>query len=278
MIQDMFLMVYKTIPDEVFYSTDISDGAKILYAQLLSMCYKKDHCWPKIQYLQDKLNRSRSHIKRQIKELIDNELLTKEKTGRGDVYKPRGVRYEPSEGSDTNPPLINNIKEIKAVSVGVRDNERKRPTSTPTPTPTACCAMVNQDSNQGIEQKQTSGQDERTIFNRYKKYPIADRPRDDGVVPDGEVMYSQLKNNGVKKLADKVVDYFETVTGRDCAKRDYNMRFILERINDGGEFFEFKGIIDVKYRQWKGSKKMREFIRPQTLFAKDNYMDYLDEF
>lgn len=66
---------YSIIPSDVMYNKKLSDGAKLLYAIILSHANNKGLCDATNQYLADITSKSERTIKYQIKELIDNEYI-----------------------------------------------------------------------------------------------------------------------------------------------------------------------------------------------------------
>lgn len=69
------MFYYSILPSAVMYDKKLSDGAKILYAIILSHANNKGLCDATNQYLADITSKSERTIKYQIKELIDNEYI-----------------------------------------------------------------------------------------------------------------------------------------------------------------------------------------------------------
>lgn len=51
---------------------------------------------------------------------------------------------------------------------------------------------------------------------------------------------------------------------------------IKARMNEGFELEDFKNVIDIKVKSWKGDIKMDKFLRPETLFG-NKFESYLNE-
>lgn len=66
---------YSIIPSSVMYDTKLTDGAKILYALILSLANNKGLCDASNEYLASMTKKSERTIKYQIKELIDNDYI-----------------------------------------------------------------------------------------------------------------------------------------------------------------------------------------------------------
>lgn len=85
------------------------------------------------------------------------------------------------------------------------------------------------------------------------------------------------KPDGKTEEIRQIIDYFNYVCGTNYR---YNTkatnRLINARLNEGFSVDDFKTVIDKKFKAWKDDKKMREFIRPATLFS-GKFEDYLNE-
>lgn len=55
------------------------------------------------------------------------------------------------------------------------------------------------------------------------------------------------------------------------------LRVLIARIDDGYEIQDMKAIIAMYARKWKDDPKMKEYLRPQTLFGPENIEKYLGE-
>ena len=60
---------YKTIPDSVFFCTEISDKAKLLYALILALSRDTGICWATNSYLSNQLNCTKKYISKLVAEL-----------------------------------------------------------------------------------------------------------------------------------------------------------------------------------------------------------------
>lgn len=62
--------------------------------------------------------------------------------------------------------------------------------------------------------------------------------------------------------------------------RDNNkqtLKSLNARIREGYSLDDFKSVIDYKVEQWGSDDKMKEYLRPQTLFAVSHFEDYLSQ-
>lgn len=69
------MFYYSILPSAVMYDKKLSDGAKILYAIILSLANNKGLCDATNKYLGDLTSKSERTIKYQLKELIDNDYI-----------------------------------------------------------------------------------------------------------------------------------------------------------------------------------------------------------
>ena len=69
------MFYYSILPSAVMYDKRLSDGAKILYAIILSLANNKGLCDATNKYLGDLTSKSERTINYQIKELLDNEYI-----------------------------------------------------------------------------------------------------------------------------------------------------------------------------------------------------------
>ena len=52
---------------------------------------------------------------------------------------------------------------------------------------------------------------------------------------------------------------------------------INARLNDRFSVNDFKAVIDIKVKKWLNDPKMRDYLRPETLFAASHFESYLNE-
>lgn len=69
------MFYYSILPSAVMYDKRLSDGAKILFAIILSLANHKGLCDATNNYLGDLTSKSERTIKYQIKELVDNNYI-----------------------------------------------------------------------------------------------------------------------------------------------------------------------------------------------------------
>lgn len=69
------MFYYSILPSAIMYDKKLSDGAKILYAIILSLANNKGLCDATNKYLADVTSKSERTINYQVKELLDNNYI-----------------------------------------------------------------------------------------------------------------------------------------------------------------------------------------------------------
>lgn len=94
---------------------------------------------------------------------------------------------------------------------------------------------------------------------------------------------TQLNNNKkinkdeLKNLIHLVVNYLNLKTSKNFKESTKNtVKHISARIKEGFTFDDFKSVIDIKTAEWKNSKEMSKYLRPETLFG-TKFEGYLNQ-
>lgn len=94
---------------------------------------------------------------------------------------------------------------------------------------------------------------------------------------------TQLNNNKkinkdeLKNLIHLVVNYLNLKTSKNFKESTKNtVKHISARIKEGFTFDDFKSVIDIKTAEWKNSKEMSKYLRPETLFG-NKFEGYLNQ-
>lgn len=89
------------------------------------------------------------------------------------------------------------------------------------------------------------------------------------------------KLNGVTSQAMEVLDFLNAKTGRKFRGLDgrgrptANLTLIINRLKTGVSVQDCKTVIARKFRDWSNDDKMREYLRPETLFCASKFESYL---
>jgi uncharacterized phage protein (TIGR02220 family) len=84
----------------------------------------------------------------------------------------------------------------------------------------------------------------------------------------------ELHVNGQHAKAVEVLQYLNTVTGSHFRNGDANIKYVKARLKEGYSVERLKEIALLKAEQWGKDEKMAEYLRPKTLFSKDNCAQY----
>ncbi len=110
---------------------------------------------------------------------------------------------------------------------------------------------------------------------RWKKYRVAHRVTQEN--PNGVSMALQSSSSVKEINCRAVLDYLNEKTGKHFSiKSKQTQRLISTRSGEGFNLEDFKRVIDTKVAKWKTDPKMRDFLRPQTLFG-TKFESYLQE-
>ena len=95
---------------------------------------------------------------------------------------------------------------------------------------------------------------------------------------------NDIKKNNVGKPdtfdcdIKEIVDYLNQKTQSNFkAKTEETRKSIRARLKEGYTVDDFKRVIDSKSSDWADSERMREYLRPSTLFRPANFEAYLNE-
>ena len=93
---------------------------------------------------------------------------------------------------------------------------------------------------------------------------------------DEQTVDNNKSRNSTRVPYKEIIDYLNEKTGRNYKhKAKINQRVIKARMNEGYTIEEFKTVIDKKTDEWNNDVKMKEFLRPETLFGTkfDRYLN-----
>lgn len=91
----------------------------------------------------------------------------------------------------------------------------------------------------------------------------------------------QKKTNKEKETAAAVLAYLNERAMRqfptEGKRADNNLKIIIARLRDGFTEEELKKVIDCKVSKWLDEPKMKDYLKPSTLFRPGHCADYLEE-
>lgn len=95
---------------------------------------------------------------------------------------------------------------------------------------------------------------------------------------DNNIYIVEQTENSVESDVDEVIDYLNTKTNSNFRKTTKAYRkAIRARLNEGYSLDDLKTVIDSRMDKWGNDAEMREYLRPQTLFAPSHFDAYLNE-
>jgi len=71
-----------------------------------------------------------------------------------------------------------------------------------------------------------------------------------------------------------ILDYLNSKTNSKYQAVESNAKFIRARLAEGHTVEVIKQVIDVKCAEWLNDKKMKQYLRPKTLFNAENFNSY----
>lgn len=75
-----------------------------------------------------------------------------------------------------------------------------------------------------------------------------------------------------------IIDYFNERCGTRYTYRNKAVNGMIHaRLSEGFTVKDFKTVIDTKAAKWENDPKMRDYLRPKTLFSASNFESYLNE-
>jgi uncharacterized phage protein (TIGR02220 family) len=90
------------------------------------------------------------------------------------------------------------------------------------------------------------------------------------------LIWQEIDNYQDEDLAQKVMDYFNEVNESHYKNAD-KIRSVIRQIPKVG-FDQFQSVILHKKETWGKDIKMKDYIRPATLFgSKNKFLQYLDD-
>src|SRR5690606_20368424 len=56
-----------------------------------------------------------------------------------------------------------------------------------------------------------------------------------------------------------------------------NLKLVRGRLQEGHSLADVKAVVDAKFNEWGEDPKMRQYLRPKTLFAATNFSNYVGQ-
>lgn len=228
------------LPESILNLSQLTYFEKILLSEInyLDNSYKDDSmCVAKNSYFEKKFDVSNDYIKKTISKFKSLGLIS--------------VLYEKHQRSiRLNRDYILQNQNEKALNECVDKNHDG------VPLVTNPCTTGNLDGSS-------------LIYNKTSK----------NYVPFKEKLEEELPTDSPReKQIDLVIEHLCKKTGgRFNKKANANRSLIRGRLKDGATFEQLIDVINLKVAEWGKDLKMFTYLRPKTLFRKNNFEKYLDQ-
>lgn len=94
-------------------------------------------------------------------------------------------------------------------------------------------------------------------------------------VPPGDAGRQPL--NGKASEARTLLGFLNDKAGKRFPESDSNVGIIVARMREGFTPAQIRQVIAFKVREWNGDEEMRKFLRPDTLFNRSKFSNYVGE-
>ena len=116
----------------------------------------------------------------------------------------------------------------------------------------------------------------KTPHSKNVKTSISKNAKENNTSINNNILSSNLDDT--KGKAVEIIDYLNEKAGKRFShKTKETAKHINARLKDGYTVEDFKRVIDNRVMKWSRDKKMKEYIRPDTLFTPTNFEKYLND-
>lgn len=91
------------------------------------------------------------------------------------------------------------------------------------------------------------------------------------------VSLTEHKNNNLRQQAAEILAFLNDKAGRNYRFLPVNLDLIVARLKEGATQGEIRAVIVRKVREWKGDERWSKFLRPETLFNRTKFAQYVGE-
>lgn len=159
--------------------------------------------------------------------------------------------------------------------------------------------FVRDEAGKFFNEKLDNEKERRQKFTKSRAENLASKPEDSSHKGDhmkdhmethtGDRMEIEIRNRNKNKKSrnpksdfvgevEKVITHFNLATGSNLDPFNSTYQKIISpRLKEGRTVEQLNEVIDLKTKEWTGDPKMEKFIRPKTLFSKDNCETYIAE-
>ena len=95
---------------------------------------------------------------------------------------------------------------------------------------------------------------------------------------ESKELMSGNPDDGFRESLHAIIDYFNERCGTRYTYRNQSVnKMIHARLSEGFTVDDFRTVIDTKASKWGNDPKMRDYLRPTTLFSPTHFEAYLNE-
>ncbi len=131
--------------------------------------------------------------------------------------------------------------------------------------------MPNQEQEQEQEQEPKN-----TMSGNPDEDAKTDR-RDESPPPNPPMQRRKTDPHEPNELASQAIDYLNQKTGRRYEAVEANLKLVRARLREGHTLSIIRQVVDHKCEQWSKDPKMREYLRPSTLFNAEKFNQYVGQ-
>lgn len=230
---------YAVITADVRYDNRLNAQQKLIYAEITALSNATGECWATNGYFAKLYDVSSQTVSRWIRALVECGYITSdvERNDRNEVVR-RVLRICPPVENDGTPTV---------------ENDGTPPLE-----------------NGGTPPVKNEKENNTSIFNitssNKNKYDLAFSAKD--------VMETHL-NVAVGGMVESVIGFMNEICGtRFKMTSKTTERLILARMREGYGLDDFKAVIKSRFEAWGNDERMRQYLRPRTLFG-TKFEDYL---
>ena len=282
------------IPDKVRYNNELTFFARLIYSDILSLAKKENFCFATNQYFADLYNVSQKTVSVSIKEL-EKELcisveLTKDSKGTyrkitplhfaGITKTSNGMEENVKRGiTKTSNGYNKNVKPVlQKLPTGMEENVKPKEYITNN-------IEINIENNIDTNICKTDfsfleNTQELISLNEKKQLEKVNRPNfvnDKESEPAESAKYFFEVTQVLELLSERTAVRYKIPNTKAAFEKYEPYKLIKERISDGANLEDIFSIIELKNKEWQGTKFFI-YMKPSTLFRKSNFDKYLQEF
>ncbi len=109
--------------------------------------------------------------------------------------------------------------------------------------------------------------------------PTTDNPTTENHTTTNTILKPILDNTNISNVVLEVVELLNSLTNKKyrADEKSSNYNFISARLKEGYSVEDLKSVVKSKTDKWLNDSKMKEYLRPSTLFNKTNFENYINE-